>query len=486
MGRNRIIQTWINEDKNIVVNSVAGSGKTTLILDLVGVQEKKSLVLAFNKSIQEELNLRLSERGLLQGKAQTLHSLGLSAIRRVKPKLKINSGKNYKLLRRFENSNPTIYRGLNFKDKLKLNYLLMDINDVSRLFMTNNLEEIERNMQQMGKIFSEVSIDLDEAWENLLRIREEELNHRNLEIDFIDMLYVPVYKDLYIPSSPELLFIDEAQDLSYIQHLLIDKFISQGDIKKWIAVGDSRQSIYAFSGAYTSSFETFQEKENTECMTLNLCYRCPTKVIESANQIYDVMLGHKQEEGIVGNIQSITEIKPGSMVICRNTKPLFKLYFDLLAEGKKCYIEGEDILSSLKSFLRPYANLTIGSASNKISQEIIEEQYKNPNSLAAYILSENFEIFQSIIKALKPMSFEKVSSLFVKIDSIFEKREDAIMLCTIHKSKGLQNDVVYILNEHLIPSKFAITSEQLQQERNLKYVARTRSENEMYFLNLDI
>ena len=57
------------------------------------------------------------------------------------------------------------------------------------------------------------------------------------------------------------------------------------------------------------------------------------------------------------------------------------------------------------------------------------------------------------------------------------------MLCTIHKSKGLEADVVYILNEYLIPSKFAKSPEQIKQEQNLKYVARTRAKEELYFLN---
>ena len=56
------------------------------------------------------------------------------------------------------------------------------------------------------------------------------------------------------------------------------------------------------------------------------------------------------------------------------------------------------------------------------------------------------------------------------------------MLCTIHKSKGLESDVVYILNEDLIPSRFASSTQQLTQERNLKYVARTRSKRELYYL----
>ena len=43
---------------------------------------------------------------------------------------------------------------------------------------------------------------------------------------------------------------------------------------------------------------------------------------------------------------------------------------------------------------------------------------------------------------------------------------------------------MYILNENLIPSKFAKSPSQLEQEDNLRYVARTRAKKEMYYLNL--
>jgi superfamily I DNA/RNA helicase len=70
------------------------------------------------------------------------------------------------------------------------------------------------------------------------------------------------------------------------------------------------------------------------------------------------------------------------------------------------------------------------------------------------------------------------------LKSLFINKENAIMLCTIHKSKGLEADIVYILNEDLIPSRFAKSAEQLKQENNLKYVARTRAKEELYFLDL--
>ena len=63
-------------------------------------------------------------------------------------------------------------------------------------------------------------------------------------------------------------------------------------------------------------------------------------------------------------------------------------------------------------------------------------------------------------------------------------RKGDIKLCTIHKSKGLEHNTVYLLNENLIPSKFALTEEALVQEQNIRYVARTRSKENLYLLNL--
>ena len=52
-------------------------------------------------------------------------------------------------------------------------------------------------------------------------------------------------------------------------------------------------------------------------------------------------------------------------------------------------------------------------------------------------------------------------------------------MMTIHKSKGLENDRVFLCRLDLIPSKFAVTQSQLDQERNLLYVGITRAKREL-------
>ena len=67
-----------------------------------------------------------------------------------------------------------------------------------------------------------------------------------------------------------------------------------------------------------------------------------------------------------------------------------------------------------------------------------------------------------------------VRSLKRLIAQLFAGR-DGPLLCTIHKSKGLEADEVVILRPDLIPSRFAKTEVDLVQEYNLLYVARTRA-----------
>ena len=75
-----------------------------------------------------------------------------------------------------------------------------------------------------------------------------------------------------------------------------------------------------------------------------------------------------------------------------------------------------------------------------------------------------------------------VSELKEMISSIFSDDVKGIMLSTIHKAKGLENDRVFFLLPELIPSKYATQDWQYEQERNLKYVGITRAKMELIYV----
>ena len=173
------------------------------------------------------------------------------------------------------------------------------------------------------------------------------------------------------------------------------------------------------------------------------------------------------------------------MVVCRNIKPLILVYFELLSLGKSAYIKGEDLLSGVMRYLKPYSKDTVRVARVKFLDEIEELESKKSDEarIKLYKAQENFAIFRIVVNYMAT-SNTTILELSNKLKTLCVVRKDAVVLCSIHKSKGLEANVVYILNENLIPSKFAESKEQLKQEENLKYVARTRAKNEMYFLNI--
>jgi superfamily I DNA/RNA helicase len=66
-----------------------------------------------------------------------------------------------------------------------------------------------------------------------------------------------------------------------------------------------------------------------------------------------------------------------------------------------------------------------------------------------------------------------------------DNNTNAYVFSTVHKAKGLESEVVYILNPELFPLRRKNQSAwELEQELNIKYVAYTRSKNKLIEVNI--
>ena len=65
-----------------------------------------------------------------------------------------------------------------------------------------------------------------------------------------------------------------------------------------------------------------------------------------------------------------------------------------------------------------------------------------------------------------------------------EKQKTGIRLMTMHASKGLEFDTVYMpdCQEGKIPSAKALTTEEIEEERRMFYVAMTRAKRDLYLM----
>lgn len=491
-----IYDMWENTDNNMLIQAVAGSGKTTTLMHIMGLCKWKTLYIAFNKSIQVETESKMLALGYVQGRAMTLHSLGLHAIKYVNKKVQVDNNVRWDILKEVAKRKPVYFDMKSkfyatYEEIMRLKFTLLDMNDTSRNYLTNDADEIIQYLMDMDKnVYLNDNVNIGELWEAFLEVREEFYCKADLKIDFVDMIFLPARGDYYIPFDPYYLLLDECQDFNLAQHKLIDNFIKQGTIQQWIAVGDRNQSIYGFTGAYPESFDLFKNKDKVVEMPLDICYRCPIKVIDSANDVYPVLIPFKKELGTVNtytNDLARLRSRPGAMVICRNKSPLIDLYFDLVEAKIPCVLVGEDILASVTRFLGSYKHMSIGAAKVDIQKEIWSLEANRDTEIKKIqfaVLVENQKNFLTLQTRLGFQTTQSVTVLIEEFKKLFKGVEGAVNLCTIHKSKGLEADTVFILNEFLIPSRFASSPQQLQQEQNLKYVARTRAKKEMFFLNI--
>jgi superfamily I DNA/RNA helicase len=89
----------------------------------------------------------------------------------------------------------------------------------------------------------------------------------------------------------------------------------------------------------------------------------------------------------------------------------------------------------------------------------------------------------AIIEGL-PEDARTVYEVIAVIRKLFtdEGAANQTTLSTVHKAKGMESHTVFILDGHLMPSKWAKQAWQQVQEQNLKYVAVTRALDSLFFV----
>ena len=120
----------------------------------------------------------------------------------------------------------------------------------------------------------------------------------------------------------------------------------------------------------------------------------------------------------------------------------------------------------------------------KKASELRERGVRNVQTNEVYVaLKEKVTILELLISYSHsfPAASELIEELFKEKDDM--KDDDVVRLSTIHKSKGLEAERVFILGFHeLIPSEWATTKDELYAEQCLQFVAVTRAKKELIFI----
>jgi superfamily I DNA/RNA helicase len=298
-------------------------------------------------------------------------------------------------------------------------------------------------------------------------------------IDYDDQIYLPVIFGAPWPKYP-LVLCDEVQDLSPINHVMLEKLVH----KRVIIVGDPWQSIYGFRGAVANGMRQLVTKFNMHELPLSITFRVPKRGVERAH--FRVPHMRAPEWQIDGRIDSLEHWGPecipdGAAIICRNNAPLFKCGLKLLKAGRSIKLVGMEIGPGLLRIMRKLGppTLTRNQIGTALDAWMKRELDKAKRAETIYDKYECLEVL-----CLRPDA-NNLGQAIAFAEDIF-KRSGAIQLLSIHKAKGLEWETVFHLDSWRIPSKWAKPdTEEWEQEMNAKYVCETRFKREMYLVNME-
>lgn len=482
---------------NAVVNAVAGSGKSTTLVEMLNIlpRDRKILFVAFNKEIVEELILKtfsskeeITKTGRVGAIAQatakmrasnitiqTLHSLGFGVIRYANKAVKLDNFKYRTYLKdnfyalKPEFSSETSDLG-DYQKKV------LSLVDLGRVNLCKTDEELV-------DVAFKHNIELENG-ECELALKVINWGTRQTEtIDFTDMIYLPIVKEMRC-FTYDFVFIDECQDLNTCQRELFLKMLTPR-IGRFVAVGDPHQAIYGFAGADAESFTLLKKIPNTIELPLSVCYRCSTSIINLAQNIVPQIEARPgAAQGIVNKDASLQEIAIGDMVLCRLTAPLVELCFRYIRKGIPAYVKGRDIATNL-------TNMVDRTRKYKLEEMFVYLEVEGRKLLSTIcrkqrievVEAESTSVFQSFedrVQCLEVLSegLENIDELKARIQKIFADEKEGIMFSTVHRSKGLENEKVFIVCPDRLPLKRkGMKAWQYEQEKNLEYVAYTRAKS---------
>lgn len=243
---------------------------------------------------------------------------------------------------------------------------------------------------------------------------------RKKQIDFSDMINKATHytKSGAYKFQYKYIIIDEFQDISIGRYKLLNAFKSQNKALKLFAVGDDWQSIYRFTGSDISIFNNFQEYFGyTQTTKIETTYRFGLPMIEISGQF--VMKNPSQIEKQLNtklDIQSDMEIFYTNSFDNDDTNAFLKAMDKVISESLESSNNNSDI--------------DIEIAIKKIVQRkfLILGRY---NFDIDRIRVDNDKLRREGDKILYKLNDEN----YITLDYL-----------TVHRSKGLEADYVFVLN----------------------------------------
>ena len=329
-----------------------------------------------------------------------------------------------------------------------------------------------------------------------LKILKEEVDNYKQAyglVDFTDM--IERFNVAELCPKYDVIFVDEAQDLSPIQWKMYD--ILKKNSKHIILAGDDDQAIYGWAGADVKRFQDEPAKD----IILPQSYRVPQQVQHVADQILrripDDRRIKKQwaprpESGTTNYITSIEDAPLHSddwLVLARTNDKLIKLkstlrdmaiYFEI--KGRKSY--KTRLYTAIKNYTRWTNGDKLSLSECKDLFEFLEIEWVMTDERMYDLQEFGFKLDTPWYEGFKS---DPEESLYIR--ELLRNEEKLnnparVKLSTIHAAKGGEATNVLLILDNTKKIREAIEKSQdkYDEEQRVWYVGVTRTKQNLYIL----
>lgn len=262
-----------------------------------------------------------------------------------------------------------------------------------------------------------------------------------------------------------------------------------------IFVGDNNQSIYGFRGSMPDSIDIIKRRFAAVSLPLTISWRCSQRVVEVAQDLVSAIRARPgapvgravmpKEDDVMEYLHK-RDTSLTHLVLARCNQPLVELVINLQAAGIPATLAAPTVLDNMKHLLDQVMNASWIKSTNlydKCSKFALWRR-DNAKERGEENIDKNDQL-NSLLLVVKSVPRATYASVVEKLETIFgayqKNAVGDISLMTIHLSKGLEADCVYIIATNLLPHPRAETGWQLQQEKCAQYIALTRAKTELYY-----
>jgi hypothetical protein len=420
--RDYVYKHKFNKNDILAIKSVAGSGKTTTLLELSKIHKKKKILyIAFNKSLIEEIKEKLVKKEI-----KNLYPVTFDALSRMIFMNNMIKNNVYD----DENIDNDILNIIDLKPQTLPYIMEWFVNKPYRIknYYISNFRKFCN--QTKYSCIKEYSIKVLGIEKNLLiNMWKKVLNYELITFDSIrKMVEINHMCKDYIDKNYDMIFIDESQDFdnTMLKILLEDTTIPK------IFVGDTKQAIYEWKGSI-NAFDKLPK--STLTLEFYSTFRIGNPACNEISSKFDsCWMISKSNNNTILEYNSIPNKK--YVYLFRSWKNLLKSAQNI----KNIWIYNYE--SQIEYIKKLHSRLQI----SKLDEDELNE------------------FSDDLPKFLLKMSFEELDKLLNNIKiNLVDKNICNVEFYTIHSYKGLENDIIRIFNDI-----------DIKKEQNLYYVALTR------------